>query len=78
MPKVAIQTEWTAEYDMDSDGDIILSQIECEGFAQQWKTVPDVVDRMLCDEARKNAVEDYQALADEQADLKLLQMKEGD
>lgn len=78
MPRIAVQPEWTAEYEIDRDGEVLLSQVECEGEVQPWKRVPDVVDKLLCDAARAEEAQRLRDLPGEIADQELQERKDGE
>jgi hypothetical protein len=76
MPRIAIQPEWTAQYEMDRDGDVKLGQIECDGEALAWDVVPECIDRMLCAAARAAEAERMREAAGVEVDARLLERKE--
>lgn len=65
---IAVQPEWSAEYEVSRDGDVTLTQVECDGESMAY--TPPCIDRMLCEAARADAAADLAGAADDEADLK--------
>ena len=78
MPRIAIQPEWTAEYEVGRDGDVALLHVECDGERVLWRHVPDCIDRMLCDAARAEEAQRRRDLPGEIADMRIQERKEGE
>ena len=80
MPRIEItrETDWSAEYEINGDGDVMLTVVQVEGEPLPWKYLPLTVDKLLIAKARAAEAERLRDLPGEIADMRLQERKDGE